>query len=144
MHEHRSLNVRRKKEKDAGSVVLTGRRRNDHVRIDLAGKPVWLACASFIALVDLVHARLTLDSGCTRLSRSVAHRLRKELGVAAKSLIDTAGSGEYCLTIPKAKLRRRVGITPCFYELVPRAIVSQEQANALQKGCRPCKLREIE
>src|SRR5579862_6524444 len=74
------------------SLVLTGRRRDDHFRVDVDGGPIWLPCTSFKALVKLVVARLRSDSGLATISRLTVHRLRNALGKRGKQLI-AIGSG---------------------------------------------------
>jgi hypothetical protein len=131
--------------KESGvSILLTGRRHDDHFRVDVDGTPIWLPCASFKSLVLLVHACVRSDSGLTHIPRLTIHRLRKALGAAGKQLIHTGSGEEYRLAISKSKIAARVGVTPCFVELVPLHVIIKDQAASLRKACRPCILRETD
>jgi hypothetical protein len=126
-------------------MTLTGQRDDDHYRIELAGQPVLLPCASFCALIDLVRAAVTTATGLPPISRFTIRRLRKALdaqigpGVGLQ-LIHTGGGEEYRLVISKSRIR----IAPCFYELVARKIISAEIAETLRKHCRKGKVKATE
>ena len=120
-------------------IVLTGSRRDDHFRVDVNGKPVLLTFACIAALVDLICARVRSDSGFLTSARSTIYRLRKAMDAnagAGKRLIETGSGEEYRLTIPKAELPTRVGVTACFFDLVARNLITEEQAEILRKHCR--------
>jgi hypothetical protein len=143
---------RRSKTKDhvaGASIILTGSRRDDHFRIDVGDDAVFLPCASFNTLIDLVCARITSESGFVHVPRATIHRLRKAIDQwvgagAGKQLIETGCVQEYRLAIAKAKIAERVGVTRCFFELTALHIVTCEQAETLRKTCPPCFLRETE
>jgi hypothetical protein len=63
---------------------------------------------------------------------------------AGKQLIETGCVQEYRLTIAKAKIAERVGVTHCFFELVDLHVVSTEEAETLRKTCSLCILQETE
>ena len=84
--------------------VFTGQRRDGHFRVDVAGKPVWLPCASFKTLAKLAVALIRTDSGLAAIDRLTIHRLRKSLGKHGKELIAIGSGEEYRLTIPKTKI----------------------------------------
>ena len=97
--------------------------------------------------MDLICARIQSDSGFLGSARNTIYRLRKGLDViagAGKKLIETGRGEEYRLTIPCSELRARVGVARCFYDLVVRKFVAEEQADILRKHCRPCNLRDID
>jgi hypothetical protein len=130
-------------------LMFTGRRRDDHYRIDMDGRAVWLPLASFGVVVELVCAAIQTESGLVPVGRGTIYHLRKSIDAvlgagAAVQLIATGAGEEYRLTILKAKIRRRVGIAPCFYELEGLQIVTKEQAALLRKHCAKRKLRETE
>jgi hypothetical protein len=141
---------RNKKDPGAGfAIILTGSRRDDRFRIDVGDEAVFLPCASFITLIDLIYARIISESGFVRVPRATIHRLRKAIdqrvGVGAgKQLIETGCVQEYRLTIAKAKIAERVGVTRCFFELVDLHVVTNAQAEILRRTCPPCILRETE
>ncbi len=120
--------------------VFTGRRRDDHFRVDVDGALVWLPCASFKALVNLVIARIRSETGLATISRVTIHRLRKALGTRGKLLIVTGSGEEYRLTIPKTKIADHVRVAPCFFELEERRIIPKEDAELLRKVCRRRRL----
>jgi hypothetical protein len=95
-----------------------------------------------------VCARVETDSGLVRIECLAIHRLRGALDKArrglGKRLIVTGIGEEYRLAIPKGKMRQRVGIAPCFWDLVRLKLVTEAQATILRKGCRKSKLRELE
>jgi hypothetical protein len=128
-------------------IVLTGSRHDDHFRVLLDGKATMLPYASFSVLVELICARVLSDSGFLASARSTIYRLRKTLesnvGIG-RPLIETGSGEEYRLAIPKSELRKRVGVTSCFFDLVARNLITKEQAEILRKHCRQCKLREID
>ena len=127
-------------------ILLTGSRHEEQFRIDVDGKPIFLSCVCFIALVDLVYARIQRNSGFRRIAKSTVHRLRKALGGAGSRLIETGSGQEYRLAIPKDKIGEGVRVTPCFFELADPelGIVAEAQAAVLRKTCTPCDLRETE
>jgi hypothetical protein len=127
--------------KSAVCVLLTGRRQDDRFRIDVHGTPIWLSCASFQSLVALAHASIQTQSGLIPIPRLTIHRLRKAFP-AGKQLIRTGSGEEYRLTIPKSKIRARIGVTRCFFELVARHVITKDQAETLRQACRQCILRE--
>jgi hypothetical protein len=128
-------------------ILLTGSRHDDHFRIDVGDDAVFLPCASFSTLIDLIYARITSESGFIHVPRATIHRLRKAIDErigpgAGKQLIETGCVQEYRLTIAKAKITDRVGVTHCFFELVDLHVVTPEEAETLRKTCPPCILRE--
>jgi hypothetical protein len=130
-------------------IILTGSRRDDHFRIDVGDDAVFLPCASFSTLIDLIYARITSESGFIHVPRGTIHRLRKAIDEcvgpgAGKQLIETGCVQEYRLTIAKAKIAERVGVTHCFFELVDLHVVTTEEAETLRKTCSLCILRETE
>ena len=140
----------KKKDPVAGAfILLTGSRRDDHFRIDVGDDTVFLPCASFSTLIDLIYARITSESGFIHMPRGTIHRLRNALDEcvgpgAGKQLIETGCVQEYRLTIAKARIAERVGVTHCFFELVDLHVVATEEAETLRKTCSPCILRETE
>jgi hypothetical protein len=128
-------------------IVLTGSRNDDHFRVDVDGKPSFLPYASLGVLVDLICARVQTDSGFIDSGRSTIYRLRKALDAnagAGKRLIETGSGEEYRLTIPKAELHTRVGVTACFFDLVARNLFTKGQAEVLREHCQRCPLRDTE
>jgi hypothetical protein len=130
-------------------ILLTGSRRDDHFRIDVGDEAVFLPCASFSTLIDLIYARITSESGFIQVPRGTIHRLRKAIDEcvgpgAGKQLIETGCVQEYRFTIPKAKIAERVGVTHCFFELVDLHVVTPEESETLRLTCPPCGLRENE
>jgi hypothetical protein len=130
-------------------IILTGGRRDDHFRIDVGDDAVFLPCASFSTLIDLIYARITSESGFINVPRGTIHRLRKAIDECVgpgtgKKLIETGCVQEYRLTIAKAKIAERVGVTHCFFELVDLHVVTTEEAETLRKTCSQCILRETE
>jgi hypothetical protein len=121
-------------------IVFTGRRLDDHFRVDVNGDSVWLPGASFKALVKLVVARIRSESGFATISRLTIHRLRKSLGTCGKQLIVIGSGEEYRMTIPKTKIADRVSVAPCFLELEERRIVPKEDLELLRKVCRRRRL----
>jgi hypothetical protein len=96
---------------------------------------------SFQSLVALAHASIQTQSGLIPIPRLTIHRLRKAFP-AGKQLIRTGSGEEYRLTIPKSKIRARIGVTRCFFELVARHVITKDQAETLRQACRQCILRE--
>jgi hypothetical protein len=127
--------------KSAVCILLTGRRQDDRFRIDVRGTPIWLPCASFQSVVGLALASIQTQSGLIPVPRLTIHRLRKAFP-AGKQLIRTGSGEEYRLTIPKSKIRARIGVSDCFFELVARRVITKDQAETLRNACRPCILRE--
>ena len=128
------------------SVVLTGERLDDKFRIEAAGTAVLLSAASFQAVIRLACAALESESGFLPAARNTIYRLRKALDAQAgvgtgQELIHTGGGEEYRLAIPRAEFSERIRITACFYELVAKRIVTQQQADLLRKHCGKGKLR---
>ncbi|MBI2804804.1 MAG: hypothetical protein HYX68_07455 [Planctomycetes bacterium] len=121
-------------------ILLTGERQDDHIRIDLDGATVWLAVTSLETLVELLVARINLETGYLPVHPVTIHRLRRaldEVGGDAygKRLIQTGAQAEYRLTIPRAELGERVGVTSCFAELADLKIISAEQLQVIQTAC---------
>ena len=148
-HRSTSLKTRSKKRIDrlpaqgdppTPSIALTGRRRDDHFRVDVDGVPVWLSGETFKALLKLVVATLKTESGRATISRLTIHRLRKSLGKRGEDLILNGSGEEYYLMIPKAKTAERMSVAPCFFELVGRNLVATEDAELLRKHCRRGRL----
>jgi hypothetical protein len=141
---------RNKKDPGAGfAIILTGSRRDDHFRIEVGDEAVFLPCASFITLIDLIYARIISESGFVHVPRATIHWLRKAIDQrvgagAGKQLIETGCVQEYRLTIAKAKIGKRVGVTRCFFELVDLHVVTNVQADTLRGTCPACILRETE
>jgi hypothetical protein len=91
----------------------------------------------------------TSESGFIPVPRATIHRLRKTIDAhvgagAGKQLIETGCVQEYRLTIAKAKIAERVGVTRCFFELVDMHVVTNAQADTLRRTCPACILRETE
>ena len=139
MLEHRSQESKPIPEPD---VILTGNRGRKQYRVDVDGQSLWLSCASLIALVDLLCARIQSDAGYRELTRSTVHRLRQDLGEVGRNLIETGDGCEYRIAIPKAKIRDRVSLSPSFFKLVGLAVLSQEQADTLRKACGVSEIEE--
>ena len=133
--------------KEAAALVFTGSRRDDLYRIEVAGRAVWLPCASMGIVVDLVIAGIQTESGLIPCCKTAICRLRQaldeQLGAGAgQRWIETGGGQEYRLAIPKSKIGEQVGVTACFFELVGLRMVSEKDAETLRKTCRPCTLLE--
>ncbi|MBI2804799.1 MAG: hypothetical protein HYX68_07430 [Planctomycetes bacterium] len=119
---------------------MTGERHDDRIRIDLDGAPVWLAVGSLETLVELLVARINLESGYLPVHPVAIHRLRRARDKVGgdgygKHLIPTGAKAEYRLTIPRAEFGERVGVTPCFSELAELKIISAEQLQVIQTTC---------
>jgi hypothetical protein len=106
----------------------------------LDGESVRLTCAELQTLIELVLARVGLGNGNKHLDKTPICRLRKELikgtgRTSAAALIETGGGEEYHLAIPRRDLKRRVRLTPCFFELVALGVITAEEAARLRKIC---------
>jgi hypothetical protein len=113
-------------------LVFTGDRRKNRFRVDVAGKPVLLQGACFRALVKLVVSGIDPGTGLAGVRKQTIRSLRCALG-AERWLIATGGRQEYRLAIPRDEILMLLGVTPCFFELVSRRVVTAEAAEILRR-----------
>ncbi len=119
-------------------ILFTGERESDHFRVQVLGKPIALAYAPWLALIDLVLAR-SAGTGFLALNRVIVARLRKALEEAlgpgmGKKLIETGCREEYRLTMEEGKIL--VGLDSTFAELEALHFLSEERASGLRKMAR--------
>ena len=144
----RVLTRSRKRTHSARCVLaLTGRRHGDRFRIYVDGTPADLTAEPFRALINLVLARTNGGSGFSVISKNAIYRLRKAIDAIREKGAGAAliGSGEeYRLAIPAKDLQSRVALTPCFFELIGRKMLTQEEADQMRRVCRLCDPAETE
>ena len=108
------------------------------------GATLPLSCSSFQLLVELIIALASSETGALEAEAVAVCRLRAALDGAlgadtGKRLIVTGMKGRYRLMVPRKKLRARIQLTACFFELVDLHIISAEQADTLRGALRVLK-----
>ena len=130
-------------------ILITGTRVGDQFRVAVRGVAISLTFGSFKALIDLTMARANGDSGFVQIEKMTIRRLRAALdkflgdGVG-KTLIETGSGEEYRLAIPKSKLRARVRLTACFFELAKIGLISEDDSEAMRRACGKCSRKLAE
>ena len=121
----------------AATIVLTGERHNDHYEVIVNGQTVELTACSLKVLIELILGRAGSGTGFVPINPVDICRLRQSLEKAAepgtrRALIETGGSEEYRLTIPRDQLCAQVAVREYFAELVELQVVSASQAKNLR------------
>jgi hypothetical protein len=129
--------------------LITGARVGDHFRVAVGKSAISLTFASIKALIDLTIARANGHSGFARMEKMTIRRLRaavdKQLGDGVgKALIETGSGEEYRLAIPKSKLRARVRLTACFFELAGIGVISEVDSELMGRICGRCSRKLAE
>lgn len=119
-------------------IAFTGERRNGLFKVLVSGKVIELSRVTLNVLIDLVLARAASETGYLQARPVIIFRLRKAIDEAVVSgaghaLIETGGTHEYRLTIPRNRLSDQVDVAPCFVELVAIGAVSESQASEIRQ-----------
>jgi hypothetical protein len=125
------------------TLTLTGERRNGHLLVRVADRPLWLSCGHLQRLVRLVIARGLTSGGFVGdpdvLYPEAVCRLRRAIDVVlgpgvGKVLIETGVGREYRLAIPVA----RVVLDPTFADLAGLGLLTPGELSELEGLCHRC------
>ena len=125
-------------------LVLTGERQQGRYGVQVQGGVVPLTYGNLTALLDLLVARGSSEAGFWPVDRLVIARLRTAIDAGAgpgvgATLIETGCGEEYRLAIPAEQLATRVLISPGFWEMAQRGVLTQERCELLRKICGSLK-----
>jgi hypothetical protein len=133
----------RKSAADKSSILLTGRRCGKRIYVLVNSLLIALTAETMKGLIRLAVARGAQTSGLTTVPCNHIYRLRKAIdgvlsdGVGAALIVN--GSGEEYRLAAKCELV----VSPCFYELVNRKLLTPEQAERIRSNCRKCTKAEL-
>jgi hypothetical protein len=130
-------------------LVLTGHRLDRKYMVLVLGIPVFLTFRQFEELLELVHSRLTSQTGFRAVPpdqtdyefvRLQVHRLRRAIDTyttpgTGRAIIQTGAGTEYRL----AMIAKDIGIDLSFYDLPPD-LASPELVALLREKCTKVKL----